>query len=248
MIVGLYSLEVNLCYLGMVTGKNERDSFLSISLRRVLIVMNIDQSIPTRASEILISKICHDLVSPVGAVNNGIEFLSEMGADGLQDGLGLIEHSARQSSVRLQLFRMCYGAGGSDAKVTGKTIYETFMNYIEGTKCSLQWDLMNDIPDNDPEAGFMKTLLNLMLFAQEAMPKGGVVHVTMNENTMIVTGKGDMIKPKDGSVEALEGEMNIEDLTPKSIHGYITHAYAKLFGFDLACTVTESDINLTLKF
>ena len=89
--------------------------------------MITDSNIPTRASEILISKICHDLVSPVGAVNNGIEFLADMGGadDGLQDGLGLIEHSARQAAGRLQLFRMCYGAGGSDAKVTGKMIYET---------------------------------------------------------------------------------------------------------------------------
>ena len=187
-------------------------------------------------------------MSPVGAVNNGIEFLSEMGAEGLEDGLGLIQHSARQSSVRLQLFRMCYGAGGSDAKVTGKAIYETFMNYIEGTKCSLQWDLMNDIPDEDMKAGFMKTLLNLMVLAQESMPKGGVVHVTMQDRNMIVTGKGDMIKPKDGSIEAFNGGMAVEDLTPKSIHGYITKAYSDLFGFEVGDTVTSADIILTLEF
>ena len=209
--------------------------------------MNFDHSIPTRASEILISKICHDLVSPVGAVNNGIEFLSEMGADGLQDGLGLIEHSARQSSVRLQLFRMCYGAGGSDAKVTGKSIYETFMNYIDGTKCSLDWDLMNAIPDEDPKAGFMKTLLNSMIFVQESMPKGGVVTVTMAQNNgMRITGVGDLIRPKEGSVEGISAELNVDDLTPKSIHGYITRSYADTFGFNIKCTVNEKDIILTL--
>lgn len=208
--------------------------------------MNIDQSIPTRASEILISKICHDLVSPVGAVNNGIEFLSEMGAEGLQDGLGLIQHSARQSSVRLQLFRMCYGAGGSDAKVTGKTIYETFMHYVEGTKCAMEWDLMNAMPDHDLQAGYLKTLLNLMVFAQESMPKGGVVTVTMDGETMVVTGKGEVIKPKDGSIEALNNDLPVEDLTPKAIHGFITRAYADLFGFTVECNVREDAIILSL--
>lgn len=209
--------------------------------------MNIDHSIPTRASEILISKICHDLVSPVGAVNNGIEFLSEMGADGLQDGLGLIEHSARQSSVRLQLFRMCYGAGGSDAKVTGKTIYETFMHYIDGTKCTMEWDLMNAMPDEDLKAGYLKTLLNLMVFAQESMPKGGKITVTLANGAMVVSGKGELIRPKEGSVDAFEGELAIADLTPKAIHGFITRAYADLFGFQVECALRPEDIILTLR-
>ena len=210
--------------------------------------MNIDHSIPTRASEILISKICHDLVSPVGAVNNGIEFLSEMGADGLADGLGLIEHSARQSSVRLQLFRMCYGAGGSDAKVTGKTIYETFQNYIDGTKCSMEWDLLNAVPEEDPKAGFMKTLLNCMVLAQESMPKGGTVVITMEqEGVMTITGKAETVKPKEGAIEALKGDISVDELTPKAIHSYITKAYADLFGFEVSSTLSESEIVLVLK-
>lgn len=210
--------------------------------------MNIDHSIPTRAGEILISKICHDLVSPVGAVNNGIEFLSEMGADGLKDGLGLIEHSARQSSVRLQLFRMCYGAGGSDSKVTGKMVFETFSNFIDGTKCSMEWDLMNDIPDEDVNAGFMKTLLNLMVFAQESLPKGGLLKITMDGNKMLISAKGEMIRPKEGSVDAMAGALSVEDLTPKAIHGFMTKAYADLFGFPVECHVGEGEIILKMAF
>ncbi len=209
--------------------------------------MNIDVSVPTRVSEILISKICHDLVSPVGAVNNGIEFLTDMGADGLADGLGLIEHSARQASVRLQLFRMCYGAGGSDAKVTGKMVYEAFQNYVTGTKCSMEWDLMNDTPDDDMPAGFMKMILNLMIFAQEAMPKGGVVSVKMQGgNEMVIVGCGEKVKPKDGCVEALNANVSVDDVTPKSVHGYVVCSYAELFGFSVSVDVAEEEIVLKL--
>lgn len=209
--------------------------------------MNLDHTIPTRVSEILISKICHDLVSPVGAVNNGIEFLNDIGADGLADGLGLIEHSARQASVRLQLFRMAYGAGGSDAKVTGKVIYETFQNYIADTKYDMVWDLMNDIPDDDLPAGFMKTLLNMMVFVQECLPKGGVVTITMADNQMVVTGTGDMIKPKEGSMEALNGKISDDALSPKSIHGYVTQSYADLFGLDLSSQILDVSVTLSLR-
>lgn len=209
--------------------------------------MNLDHTIPTRLSEILISKICHDLVSPVGAVNNGIEFLNDMGADGLQDGLGLIDHSARQASVRLQLFRMCYGAGGSDAKTTGKMIYETFQNYVADTKCTMVWDLMNDMPEQDLPAGFLKTLLNMMVFIQESLPKGGMIAISMQDNYMIVTGTGDVVKPKDGAYDALNTNVSTDDITPKSIHGYITRAYAELFGLKITSNIDESTIIIKLE-
>lgn len=209
--------------------------------------MTLDHRIPARASELLISKICHDLVSPVGAVNNGIEFMADMGAEGFSDGIGLIEHSARQASVRLQLFRMAYGAGGSDAKVTGKMIYETFQAYIASEKTSLDWDLMNAMPEQDLPAGFLKTLLNMMVFAHESLPRGGTVAVTIKDGAMAVTGTGDMIKPRDDSVAAFNGEIDTAGLTPKSVHGFITSEFAKLFDLDTGITVSESDITLTLR-
>jgi len=210
--------------------------------------MNTDSMIPTRASEILISKICHDLVSPVGAVNNGIEFLADMNGaeDGLQDGLGLIEHSAQQASIRLQLFRMCYGAGGSDAKVTGKMVYEIFQNFVAGTKMTMSWDLMNDMPDDDLPAGYLKTLLNLMVFAQEALPKGGKINVSWDGASMIVNGTGDMIKPKDGAVEGLKGTLSVEEISPKSVHGFVTKSYADLFGLTTTCAINDESVILKL--
>lgn len=209
--------------------------------------MNFDHRIPARASELLISKICHDLVSPVGAVNNGIEFMQDMGAEGFNDGIGLIEHSAKQASVRLQLFRMAYGAGGSDAKVSGKMIYETFQAYIADEKSSMDWDLMNAMPDHDLPAGFLKTLLNLMVFAHESLPKGGVIKVDMQGDNMVVTGTGDMIKPKEDSVEAFNGTLSVEDLSPKSIHGFITREFATLFNLDVTVAVSETELTLTLR-
>ena len=210
-------------------------------------MINFSHQIPARASELLVSKICHDLVSPIGAVNNGIEFMAEMGDDGLGDGIGLIEYSARQASVRLQLFRMCYGAGGSDAKVTGKAIYETFQNYIEDSKLTMEWDLMNHIPDQDLPAGFLKTLLNLMVFANDSLPKGGKVTITMDGNKMVVTGQGDSIKPKEDSVDAFNGNLQPENLTPKSVHGYITKQYAGLFDLSIEASVDDSQIKLLLQ-
>lgn len=208
--------------------------------------MNLSHQIPARASELLISKICHDLVSPIGAVNNGIEFMADMGDEGLGDGIGLIEHSAKQASVRLQLFRMCYGAGGSDAQMTGKIIYETFMNYIADSKVKLDWDLMNALPDQDLPAGFLKTLLNMMVFAFDALPKGGTVHIEMSDDKMRVRPKGPVVKAKDGSAKSFRGETDIEQLSPRTIHGFITRQYADLFGLTLELDGDAENFELIL--
>ena len=73
----------------------------------------------SRLASYVASRICHDLISPVGAINNGVEFMEEMGEDPEQrkDALGLISHSASQASAKLQAFRIAYGAGGRDNNV-----------------------------------------------------------------------------------------------------------------------------------
>lgn len=211
--------------------------------------MQFDYSLPLAASEILISKICHDLVSPVGAVNNGIEFLQDMGEDGLKDGLDLMQHAAGQASVKLQLFRLCFGAAGGDAKITGKMVYETYTNYIAGTKLSLDWDLLNAMPDDDLPVGCLKILLNALLLVGEAMPKGGDIIVTLtDQKTFTVKGQGERIKPKDGVVEALSGDLSLEAITPQNIQGFMLSHYAKGFGLRLDHSITDDTISVMIGF
>ncbi len=66
--------------------------------------------------EVLASRVCHDLISPVGAVHN-VEFLQETGIEGGADAIALIAHSAQQAAAKLQIFRLAYGAGGRDPNI-----------------------------------------------------------------------------------------------------------------------------------
>lgn len=200
--------------------------------------------LPVRVVELLCSRICHDLVSPVAAISNGVELLGEMGADGLDDALGLLGHSARQSSVRLQLFRLCYGAGGSEALVSGKMVYEAFLNFIESDKVKLEWDLLNDVPDEDLKPGFFKVLINLMIFSRECLIRGGVISVKKDGLSMIVTATGETVTVREGMAEALDLSLPIADLSPKTVHAYVTGSFAKMF--DCPVTLAKEDGKLTL--
>lgn len=205
-------------------------------------------ALPVRVIELLCSRICHDLVSPVAAISNGVELLGEMGADGLGDALGLLEHSGRQASVRLQAFRLCYGSGGSETLVSGKMIYEAFNNFIESDKVKLEWDLMNDVPDEDLHPGFFKVLLNTMLFAREILIRGGIVAVKKSGHTMTVTATGETVTLREGMREALEGTLEVADLTPKTVHAYVTSAFSKNFGFPLTLTPGDNTVSITIGY
>ncbi|MBU6234442.1 MAG: hypothetical protein KGQ41_01240 [Alphaproteobacteria bacterium] len=207
-----------------------------------------DIKVPVRVLELLCSRVCHDVVSPVAAISNGVELLTEMGADGLQDSVGLLTHAARQASVRLQMFRLSYGAGGSEALITGKMIYEAFNNYIESDKVKLEWDLMNATPDEDLNPGFFKVLVNAMLFARETLIRGGVVRVTKDGHKMFVEAVADNVTVREGMAEALRGELAVNDLTPKTIHPYVTYMFAKHFDFPLECEVGENTLKITISY
>lgn len=200
-------------------------------------------SLPIPYLEILMSRILHDLVSPVSAVNNGVEFIRDMGDDMGDEALDLIAGSAHQASVRLQAFRLAYGAGGSEDMVSGKTIYEGFSNYIDANRMSLHWDLMNHVPD-EPKRGYFKLVMNLLMLMADFAPKGGELHLTTAGPQTSIQLKAEMILLSDSSRALLQGQEG--EVSAKTIHAYATNHYAEHYGFTLAIQQEEGSLTVVL--
>jgi len=77
----------------------------------------MEPTIELRVAELLASRLCHDLISPVGAVNSGIELMTEFGDDPDGESMALITSSARTASDKLLFFRIAYGNAGSGTNV-----------------------------------------------------------------------------------------------------------------------------------
>ena len=91
-----------------------------------------------RVVELLCSRLCHELISPVGAINNGVELIEEMGAEMADEAIGLIAHSADQASRRLRLLRLAYGTAGSDKSGLAEAA-QAAEGYFAGSKIKLEW-------------------------------------------------------------------------------------------------------------
>ncbi len=190
----------------------------------------------TRVLEQLASKICHDLVSPVGAVNNGVEFLEDMGPDALEDALGLIKYSAAQASAKLQAFRLAYGAGGADPNIKPEDIQRAFSALISAEgKVSQSWDPFAPLGQKEKNPpGFCKILMASLMLGQEFLPKGGTISVRAGEpGHTIVTAEGEVANVKEGVEDALKGKTDPDTLTPQLVHPYALGQIAELHGYSV---------------
>ncbi len=133
---------------------------------------------------LLSSRVCHDLISPVGAIVNGLEVLDDNPRpEDREFALDLIRKSARTASARLQFCRLAFGAAGSaGAQIDLGDAQNMARGHFEDDKTTIVWNLPRVLlPKNR-----VKLLLNMMLIAQQTIPRGGVL-------TVDAVGEGDAI-------------------------------------------------------
>jgi histidine phosphotransferase ChpT len=124
---------------------------------------------------LLCSRVCHDLISPVGAIVNGLEVLDDdPKPDDREFALDLIRKSAKTASARLQFCRLAFGAAGSaGAQIDLGDAQTMAKGHFEDGKLTIAWNLPRLLlPKNR-----VKLLLNMLVIAQQTIPRGGVLTV-----------------------------------------------------------------------
>src|SRR6201986_4392655 len=124
---------------------------------------------------LLCSRVCHDLISPVGAIVNGLEVLDDNPKPEDRDfALDLIRKSAKTASARLQFCRLAFGAAGSSgAQIDIGDAENMARGHLEDAKTKIAWNLPRLLlPKNR-----VKLLLNMLVIAQQTIPRGGTLTV-----------------------------------------------------------------------
>lgn len=197
--------------------------------------------------ELLSSRICHDLVSPVGAIGNGIEFMEESGDDPvlLKQAGALIAHSALSASSRLQVFRLAYGAGGRDGNVKPEDIQKAFGTLIRTDgKIRQSWDPFGPLGINPTARGYCKVLMATLMLAQDCLPRGGTIFVDPGqEGETLVKAESPDRTVREGVEAALAATLDPEDLDPRLVHPYILGLLGRAYGFSIAASaITEGAV------
>ena len=193
---------------------------------------------------LLCSKVCHDIISPVGAINNGLELLDEGGAD--EDAMNLIKQSARTASARLQFARIAFGAAGSaGVQIDTGDAQNVAIQYMRGEKAELTWEGQRVLmPKNK-----VKLLLNLMLVANAAIPRGGKLAVKLEEpetNLRIsIKVSGPMLRVPPKFLERHSEGKSSEPIDAHSIQAYYTLLMASESKMEISTMASAEEIEFS---
>lgn len=185
--------------------------------------------------ELLASRICHDLISPVSAMNNGLEFVAEGGPAAMKDAMDLLGYSAATASAKLQVLRMVYGAGGADPNIRLSDIRAMFDALVapEG-KVRIEWDESSVPQPSSQGSGYAKILASALLLAVDSLPRGGTVKISGADSGALILAEGTGASLREGVEEALKGAFAPPVLDPKTVHPYIAALFCAQYGFEIA--------------
>lgn len=191
---------------------------------------------------LLSSKICHDVIGPVGAINNGLEILDEdETADTKSYALDVIKSVTQQASARLQFARFAFGAAGSaGAAIELDTARDLATAFVGDRKHELTWIGPNELMTKD----FVKLLLNLVACAVAALPRGGTIAVeiggSLDRPTFTLTCTGRGARAPHYLKELIGGE-TLDEVDTMSIQAYYTWRLAEQAAMGLAITPTGEE-------
>jgi histidine phosphotransferase ChpT len=198
-------------------------------------------------ASLLCSRLCHDLLSPVGALNNGIELLSdehdpEMRARCLE----LLGDSARASANKLKFFRLAFGAAGGFGDEVDTREARVAIEGLFGGEGRVQLGWMVDDPTMGKSA--LKVLLNLVLIAGDALVRGGRLDVGAEKHErgidIVVRAEGPRIVLDPELKRALLGESNEETIAPRAAAAWLVHCLAADIGGEVQVSDQEEGVLL----
>ena len=192
------------------------------------------------------SKICHDVIGPVGAINNGFQILDEdKDEESRTYALDIIRNVAELASAKLQFARFAFGAAGSaGATIDLLTAEQISRGVVEQGKHKLAWSG----PPGQMPKDRVKLLLNMVSASITALPRGGEIAVVVDGGpeaaTFTIRCKGQGARPPHHLPEFLAGEVK-EALHALTIQPYYTCRLARQCVMSLTVTKDGADVVLT---
>ena len=201
---------------------------------------------PLDLAALLCSRVCHDVISPVGAIVNGLEVLEEeKDAEMRSIATDLIKRSARTASAKLQFCRLAFGSAGSAGAFIDTGDGEMVArNLFADDRTKFEWNAPRALmPKNK-----VKLILNMCLIGAAAIPRGGLLKVDVigegDNTTLSVTSTGPNMRLASGVPLLLQGEPESGTVDAHGIQAFYTGLVARAAGLDVKAEATADMVTV----
>jgi histidine phosphotransferase ChpT len=205
--------------------------------------MNTDLPDSTSGLELaslLCSRLCHDLLSPVGALSNGLELLAdEKDPEMRKRCFELLEQSAKASADKLKFVRLAFGAAGGFGEMVPVAEPRALVDALAGGRITVNWALAGDALPKPA----VKTLLNLSMIGIEALVRGGTLDIgaelRSGASEIVIRAAGPRIAFDPTVGQALDGTLPAEQLSSRTAPAAMLHQLAAHHGGGVQYALSE---------
>ena len=203
-----------------------------------------------KLAALMCSKICHDLISPVGALSNGIEVLADDDDPEMREhAMTLLETSAAQATAKLKFARLAYGSSGSKGiEIDLREAEAAIRELLGGKKINIRWEAPAVPVDKD----VVKVLVNLANAACDTIPRGGDLKIEVvtggSEGRASLTATGARARLADETRSGLNGALGVDDLDVRTVVPWVSGVLAREFGQGIDIQASEEAIKFSFTF
>lgn len=158
------------------------------------------------------SRICHDLMSPLGAIGNGVELLSMAGVSAAPE-ITLITESVESANARIRFFRIAFGSASPGSAIGNTELRSVLRDLYRGHRLSVDWR-----PREDAERGEAKLAFLLLQCLETTMPWGGKILVTQTDGSWSIIGKADRLKVDQALWSVILEAKDLTEINAASVH------------------------------
>lgn len=201
---------------------------------------------PTDLATYVAAKLCHDFISPAGAIMQGLDLMNDPSAQDMRDdALNLVAQSAAKMVALVHFARVAFGAATSSENFSGSELKGLVEGLVKGGRATMDWQILETSFDK-PAA---RTLLNLAYLTMGALPSGGMAIITAErlQGQLVLRGiaQGARARLKPEAETGLRGLRLTDGLTGQWIQPYWLWLTARDAGGQLDLHVEEGQVILT---
>lgn len=198
----------------------------------------------TKLAALVASKICHDLVEPIGAMVQGLEFMKDSDPATREEARSMLEAGVQKAWAKLDFYRFAVAGAVAEGEGELEEARETAEKLFGALRPELVWSA----PSVKLPKAVTRVVMNLLLIANECLPRGGKVEVAASADgaiTVIATGTRAGLRP--ATAAALRGELPEDGYAGPSVQPLFTGIIARQAGVDLAARESEERVELVVR-